>query len=96
MLFVCRVNPFAPVGELEAETVRKIVRTARELVLLNVASGAAPGRATRASLDREQRLWVYARGSEPCRRCGTPIEYRKQGPHARGTYWCAKCQERVG
>ncbi|HVS30835.1 MAG TPA: DNA-formamidopyrimidine glycosylase family protein [Thermoanaerobaculia bacterium] len=96
VLFVCRVNPFAPVGELEAETVREIVRTARALVLLNVASGAAPGRGTRGSLDREQRLWVYARGGEPCRRCGTPIEYRKQGLDARGTYWCAKCQERVG
>ena len=35
---------------------------------------------------------VYSRGNDPCRRCGTPIRYRKQGEDARGTYWCPKCQ----
>jgi len=32
------------------------------------------------------------RRGEPCRRCGTPIESRKQGLDARTTFWCSNCQ----
>ncbi len=96
VLFVCGVNPFATVARLDEATIAAIVRTSRKLVLLNVAPGAAPGRTTRGSLDKAQKLWVYGRGGEPCRRCRTPIEYRKQGPDARGTYWCPNCQKGVG
>ena len=35
---------------------------------------------------------VYSRGGEPCRKCGTRIERRAQGPDARLTYLCPKCQ----
>ena len=37
-------------------------------------------------------LWVYGRNGEPCRRCGEPIRRRIQGPDARVTFWCARCQ----
>lgn len=37
-----------------------------------------------------QRLYVYERADEPCRRCGTPIRRRIQAQRA--TYWCAECQ----
>jgi len=50
----------------------------------------------RAMLQRSTRerprFLVYERGGQPCRKCGTRIEYRKQGPDARTTYWCPKCQ----
>jgi len=46
----------------------------------------------RAMLQHSPRSQVYGRGGQPCRKCGTRIEYRKQGPDARGTYWCPKCQ----
>jgi len=36
--------------------------------------------------------YVYGRGGKPCRKCGTPIAYAKQGPDVRGTYWCPRCQ----
>ncbi|MEO8522567.1 MAG: zinc finger domain-containing protein, partial [Acidobacteriota bacterium] len=39
-----------------------------------------------------ERLWVYGRARLPCRRCGTPIRVKAQGPHARLTYWCPECQ----
>jgi endonuclease-8 len=35
---------------------------------------------------------VYGRAGRPCPRCGTPIKRRRQGPQARGTYWCPRCQ----
>jgi endonuclease-8 len=37
-------------------------------------------------------LWVYGRNGEPCRRCGEPIRRRIQGPDARVTFWCPRCQ----
>ncbi|TGD86797.1 Fpg/Nei family DNA glycosylase [Mycolicibacterium sp. CH28] len=36
-----------------------------------------------------QELWVYGRGGEPCRRCGTPI---RRAESERVTYWCPSCQ----
>jgi endonuclease VIII len=35
---------------------------------------------------------VYGRERRPCPRCGTPIRRRRQGAHARSTYWCPTCQ----
>ena len=49
-------------------------------------------RRTTGRADPSARLWVYGRAGQPCRRCGTPISRRKQGPFARSTYWCERCQ----
>ncbi len=38
-----------------------------------------------------QKLFVYERAGEPCRKCGTPIRHRVQGQ--RSTYFCASCQK---
>lgn len=92
VLFATGVNPFRKVEELSDSTLRMLLKNARAQMLQNVGPDAAPSRRTMRSLDRSQLLWVYSRGGEPCRRCGTKIEYRKQGPNARGTYWCPKCQ----
>jgi formamidopyrimidine-DNA glycosylase len=37
-----------------------------------------------------QKLFVYERAGEPCRRCRTPIRHRVLGQ--RSTYWCPACQ----
>ena len=37
-----------------------------------------------------QRLFVYGRGGEPCRRCGTAVGQRVLGQ--RSTFWCGNCQ----
>ena len=34
--------------------------------------------------------WVYRRGGEPCRSCGTPIQREKLS--GRSTHWCPTCQ----
>lgn len=36
--------------------------------------------------------WVYGRGGQPCRRCGTPISRRVEPAAERVTYWCSRCQ----
>ena len=98
VLFLCRVDPAALVGDLTDEELLAILRTARKLLEANVA---APHRGmvtysgyrrTTRRADPAERLYVYGRARKPCRTCGTPIEVRAQGPNARLTYWCPRCQ----
>jgi endonuclease-8 len=91
VLFLARIRPFMRVAELTDEQLRHLLELARKLMIANVTK-ASPGRVTTFSLDRSQQKYVYGRGGKPCRRCGTPVQYAKQGPDARGTYWCEKCQ----
>jgi endonuclease-8 len=80
-LFACRVNPFVRVRGLPPDTLETLVGKAMKL--LRAGASESAGR---------PRWSVYGRGGEPCRRCGTPISMRKQGPNARSTYWCERCQ----
>ena len=38
-----------------------------------------------------QKLYVYERDGQPCRKCGTPIRKLAQGQ--RSTYFCPSCQK---
>jgi endonuclease-8 len=98
-LFLCRLDPFAPVSRLADDDLRALVRRARALMQLNVRESTGEGIVTRGGLrrttrrsDPAERLWVYGRRGRPCRRCGTAIEARKVGDAARTTYWCPRCQ----
>ena len=97
-LFACGVNPFAAAGTLDRDSLVQLVRTARRFLRVNVSTGLAPMttytgfRRTTTHGDPGQRLWVYGRAGQPCRRCGTSILMRKQGTDARVTFWCPKCQ----
>ena len=98
VLFACRVNPFVPVASLTDGQIDRLVSTARKYLQANVTEGLAAmttymgfRRTTRRDQPSE-RLWVYGRAGEPCRRCGTPIARAKQGRDARLTYWCPTCQ----
>lgn len=99
VLFLCRLDPWREVGTLSADEVQQLVRTSERLLRANVPDGSRPStpswggdRRTTGRMNPEARLWVYGRGGRPCRECGTPIEYRKGGLDARGTYWCPRCQ----
>jgi len=39
----------------------------------------------------QQHYWVYGRGGEPCRRCGSLIKQIKQGQ--RSSFYCGSCQK---
>jgi len=99
VLFGARINPFAPVSQLTREQLQAIVDVATRFMRANVGAAASGSIATYGGMrrttgraDPSARLWVYGRGGQPCRRCGTPISRQKQGPYARSTYWCARCQ----
>ena len=91
VLFLAHVNPFAKVGELQPAQIESILAHSRKLMVANIEKRSA-ARITTFSLDPRQKTWVYGRGNQPCRRCGTLIAYAKQGKDARGTYWCPRCQ----
>jgi endonuclease-8 len=83
-LFAEQVNPFAAVGSLDDATLRRVVDTARRLLI------AAAGRS------RPGPLRVYRRAGRPCPRCGSRIEAAQQGAELpRTTYWCPRCQGRA-
>jgi endonuclease VIII len=84
VLHACGTNPFTPVGGLDAVLRRRLVGTASRLLRANL--GAGPRRTIPGGLA------VYGRAGRPCRRCGTIIRSRRQGEHARTTFWCPTCQ----
>ena len=99
VLFAGRVNPFLKVRDVPRHDIERLVTIAAKFLRASVADGASGGIATYSGLRRTTgrsdpgaRLWVFGRGGKPCRRCGTPVSRMKQGPHARSTYWCERCQ----
>src|ERR1700730_12297068 len=87
---------------LSPEQISCLVTTARKFLLANVTETSGDQMVTYAGMrrttgrtNREERLWVYGRRGEPCRKCGTAIESHKQGEGARTTFWCPACQPTV-
>ena len=85
-LFLAGVNPFDRVASLDEATLTRVVRAAMREMGRSVQDDSAGGRGT---------MRVYRRSGRPCPRCGTLIEMRRQGPMARSTYWCPRCQPSV-
>jgi endonuclease-8 len=79
-LHAARVNPFRRVNELDDTTIIRILTIARKQL--------------RASANATLRVRHSVYQGKLCRKCGSRIEYRKQGEDVRGTYWCPKCQTR--
>jgi endonuclease-8 len=110
VLFAAKVSPFTRVSGLTDEQLRAIIAIATRFLRANVPGktrGSSQAqdtdaivtytglRRTTGRADPSARLWVYGRAGKPCRRCGSPVSRRKQGPHARSTYWCERCQHGV-
>jgi endonuclease-8 len=101
VLFLCRINPFTTVHALTDAKVAEVVETARRLLAANVGEATAHRGAPRRSRGAPsggglggpfEAPHVYGRAALPCRECGTLITRRAQGPDARLTYWCPRCQ----
>ena len=102
VLFAGRINPFVTVDQLAPGDIERLIAITVKFMRANVAEGTPAAietyrglRRTTGRHDPGARLWVYGRAGKPCRRCGTPIARAKQGPYARSTYWCQRCQPRT-
>jgi endonuclease VIII len=101
--FAAGVNPFRAMKTITSREMDVIVDVAQRYMKANVMDGKGDGivtysgyRRTTHAMDREERLWVYRRQGQECRRCGATVMMRKQGVQARSTYWCPDCQPWVG
>jgi endonuclease-8 len=98
--FVEGVNPFCKVVALSDAQITALIETGRKLVAANVLEDSGNLIVTYRGMNRrttnhsnpEDSLWVYGRKGAPCRHCGDLIRRRIQGPDARVTFWCQRCQ----
>jgi endonuclease-8 len=97
--FAAGVNPFRQMRTLTERELERMAEAAQRYMRANVAEGTGEAivtytgnRRTTRAMDRSERLWVYGRAGQECRRCGAIIETRKQGIGARATFWCSSCQ----
>lgn len=97
VLFVCRRNPWARVGELTDEALLALYGDARSLMQQNTGAGLRQTvHLPRPRHGRAPRHWVYGRAGRPCLQCATRILMAAQGDQGRVTYWCPRCQSGDG
>jgi endonuclease-8 len=87
--FLRGIRPTRPVREVElvplVDLASRVIRANRDRF----------SRTTTGDTRRGRQLWVYSRGGEPCRRCGTTIEDGRLGRNElelRDAWWCPNCQ----
>jgi endonuclease-8 len=98
--FVAGLNPFRKISTFTRDQIANVVAIARKQLASNVLEDSpnamvtyrGVGRRTTSSANPSANLWVYNRTGQPCRKCGEPIRARMQGPDARFTFWCPRCQ----
>jgi formamidopyrimidine-DNA glycosylase len=93
-LFRARIRPQRRARTLTRAEAARLVRGVRAVLRQAIRAG---GTTLRDYLGADgspgyfrQRLYVYERRGEPCRRCGTPVRGISQGQ--RSTYYCPSCQ----
>jgi endonuclease-8 len=101
--FAAGVNPFRKMSTITPREMESMVKVAQRYMKANVVDGKGDqivtysgNRRTTHASNREERLWVYGRQGQECRRCGAAVMMRKQGVQARSTYWCPECQPWLG
>lgn len=97
--FAAGVNPFRHLRTITTREMEKMAEAAQRYMKSNVQDGTGEAivtytgfRRTTRNMNAGDRLWVYRRQGQECRRCGATVMMRKQGVQARSTYWCPECQ----
>jgi len=97
LLFLAGVHPLSVSKTLDSETVRDLwnrsigaLRDGERLGRIVTVEPEEMGVRSLRELQRGDRLYVYKRASDPCRRCHTPI--RSADADGRNVWWCPSCQ----
>ena len=93
-LFAAGIYPLRAAGQVSREEYRGLARAVKRVLRHAIGRGGTTLRDFVAEDGRpghfQQRLKVYGRGAQPCRRCGGSIEQLRLGQRA--TYFCRHCQ----
>ena len=94
-LFRAQVRPRRQAKSLSRLEVAKLTRAVRQVLTMAIKVG---GTTLRDYVGADglpgyfrQKLFVYERAKQPCRKCGTPVRQLTQGQ--RSTYFCPTCQK---
>ncbi len=94
-LFRAGIRPQLAAGKLSLPRCAKLVTAIRDTLNEAIQHGGSSLRDFVSASGQhghfQQHHWVYGRGSEPCRRCGSLIKQLRQGQ--RSSFYCAKCQK---
>ena len=103
--FAAGVNPFRQMRTLTEREMQVMADVSQKYMKANVNDGSSGvssntdgivtysgNRRTTHSMNAGDRLWVYGRQGQECRRCGANVMRRLQGEAVRPTYWCPECQ----
>jgi len=93
-LFRAGVRPGRAARSLTRDECARLVKAIRAVLAMAIRFGGTTLRDYVGADGKpgyfRRKLYVYERGGEPCRRCGTPIRQLVQGQ--RSTYYCPSCQ----
>lgn len=94
-LFRAGVRPRRAAGRVGREEMERLARAIKDVLGDAIRAG---GTTLRDYVNPQgvsgyfrQKLYVYERAEEPCRKCATPIRQLTQG--GRSTYYCPTCQK---
>jgi endonuclease-8 len=96
-LFTNGIGPFRPARDVDRAAFTRLWET----IVAMLHDGARAGRIltvtpedvgvrTRGRIPDGERVYVYKRSGQPCRRCGTPIRHGESA--LRTVFWCPHCQ----
>ena len=93
-LFMAGLQPLTPAGELTLEQLDGLRKALVNVLTISIGAGGTTFSDFRdlegVNGNYGGQAWVYRRGGDPCRRCGTPI--RREKLSGRSTHWCPTCQ----
>ena len=93
-LFMAGIRPLAPAGSLTLARLESLKSCLVDVLRASIGAGGTTFSDFRdlegVNGNYGGQAWVYRRGGEPCRRCGTPL--RRDKLSGRSTHWCSDCQ----
>ncbi|MFM7436478.1 MAG: DNA-formamidopyrimidine glycosylase [Vulcanococcus sp.] len=93
-LFMARIAPHTPCRRLKARQLEALHGAVVEVLTTSIGAGGTTFSdfrdLTGTNGNYGHAAWVYRRGGQPCRVCGTPL--RRDKLAGRSSHWCPACQ----
>ena len=93
-LFAAGIRPATASGRLSPKQLERLRHNLIEVLEISIGAGGTTFSDFRDLSGTNGNYggvaWVYRRGGQPCRRCGTPLRRERLG--GRSSHWCPQCQ----